>query len=111
VRLDQSPDQSPTEHDRTADQSQPIEATYRVQPGELERAIERTGARYMADIATLFDRIEATYRDQLTAKDQAIEQQAERIREWQARAADLQARLEALEAQPEPRRPWWKWWG
>ncbi len=39
--------------------AEPIEARYRVTPAEIEQAIERTSARYVADVHTLFDRVSA----------------------------------------------------
>lgn len=38
---------------------EPYETQYRVTPADVERAIERTGARYVADMAGLYDRIAA----------------------------------------------------
>jgi hypothetical protein len=56
--------------------SPPIEAAYQVTPALVEQAIERTGARYVADFAALYDRISAEvgrlYEGQLEAKDQTL---------------------------------------
>ncbi len=75
---------------------EPIEAAYRVTPVEVEQAIERTGAKYIADMASLYDRISTelgkVYEGQLVAKDQTIATQAETI-------ADLRRRADATEAE------------
>jgi hypothetical protein len=53
---------------------EPIEARYTSStPAEVERAIERTAGRYVADFAGLYDRISAgvgqLYEAQIAAKD------------------------------------------
>lgn len=57
----------------------------------LEEAIERTGSKYVADITALYDRIEASYRETLDAKNQTIAA-LERERD------ELRARLEVAES-------------
>ncbi len=86
---------------------EPIEAIYRVTPAEVEQAIERTGAKYVADMASLYDRISTelgkVYEGQLAAKDQTITTQAETIDELRRRAAVAEAerdRLAAAQATP-----------
>ncbi len=94
-----------TEPDGTG--PEPIEARFRATPAEIEQAIERTGARYVADIRTLFEELDARYeqryRDQLEAKAHLFAElrrraetaEAERNRFAQERAA-LATRLEAV---------------
>jgi hypothetical protein len=74
----------------------PIEASYTsTTPAMVEQAIERTGARYVADFAALYDRISAEvgrlYEAQLEAKDQAII----------AQGATLAAKDETISTQQE----------
>jgi hypothetical protein len=116
IRLDRTPSEQPPERVETDDRTEPIDVSYRVRTDEdMQRALDLRHQELTVDV---FHRVDAMYQGRLadkdatiTAKEQTITEQAERIREWQARAAELQARLEALESQPEPRRPWWKWWG
>ncbi|HSH78950.1 MAG TPA: helix-turn-helix domain-containing protein [Herpetosiphonaceae bacterium] len=83
--------------------AEPIEARYRVTPAEIEQAIERTSARYVADVHTLFDRVSAEvgrlYEAQLAAKDQALAAQDGRIAAQQETIAALRRRAEAAEAE------------
>jgi excisionase family DNA binding protein len=68
----------------------PIPAAYQVTPAEVEQAIERTGARYVADFAALYDRISAEvgrlYEGQLAAKDETLAAKDEAIDELRRRA-------------------------
>lgn len=88
---------------------EPYEAQYRVTPADVEQAIERTGAKYVADMAALYDRIAAEvgrlYEGQLAAKDETIAAQRDALAtKDQALAADalalaeLRRRAEAAEA-------------
>jgi hypothetical protein len=109
IRLDRTPSEQPPERVETDDRTEPIDVSYRVRTDEdMQRALD---LRHQELVVDVFHRVDAMYQGRLADKDATITEQAERIREWQARAAELQTRLEALEAQPEPRRPWWKWWG
>ena len=82
---------------------EPIEAAYRVAPAEIERAIERTGEKYVADFAGLYDRISTelgrVYEGQLTAKDQVIATQGETIAELRRRAEVAEAAVVRREDQ------------
>ncbi|MDP9375860.1 MAG: helix-turn-helix domain-containing protein, partial [Chloroflexota bacterium] len=82
--------------------AEPIEARYRVTPAEIEQAIERTSARYVADVHTLFDRVSAEvgrlYEAQLAAKDQALAAQDGRIAAQQETIAALCRRAEVAES-------------
>lgn len=81
----------------------PIEAHYTTTPAEIERAIERTGARYVADFASLYDRIAGEvselYEAQLAAKDQALAAKEQTITMQQDSIAELRRRAEAAEAE------------
>lgn len=98
--------------------AEPIEARYRVTPAEIEHAIERTGARYVADMRTLFAELDARYerlyRDQLEAKDGLIAELRRRAEVAEAERdqlrADLRAHQAATPADPPQRRPWWRLW-
>ncbi len=61
---------------RSGRDSASIEAAYRVTPTEIEQAIERTGQKYVTDIAAIYDRVSAelgqAYEGQLAAKDETI---------------------------------------
>jgi len=74
----------------------PIEAAYRVMPEELERAIARTGERYVGDIQTVFDQVAALYEQRLAEKDAVIATVRE---EKDALIAELRRRAEAAEAE------------
>lgn len=67
-----------------------------VTPAEIERAVERTGRKYVTDMAALYDRVStelsAVYEGQLAAKDQALAAKDEMI-------AELRRRAEAAETQ------------
>ena len=90
---------------------EPIEARFTsATPAEVERAIERTAGRYVADFAALYDRIAAEvgqlYEAQLVAKDETIAtqrelvaHQAEILAEARDRLDDLRRRAEAAEAE------------
>jgi hypothetical protein len=76
---------------------EPIEAAYQVTPAEIERAVERTGQKYVTDIAALYDRVSeelsAVYEGQLAAKDQVIAAKDETIDELRRRAEVAEAEL------------------
>jgi hypothetical protein len=75
---------------RSGTHSEPVEATFTTTPAEVERAIEATGARYVADFAALYDRISAEvgrlYAGQLAAKDEALAAKDEAIAALRRRA-------------------------
>ena len=73
---------------------EPIEARFRVTPAEIERAVERTGARYLADMETILTRVGKVYEGQLAAKDETIATQAEMLAELRRRAEVAEAELE-----------------
>lgn len=86
-----------------AEPAEPIEAGYRVTPAELEQAIARTGERYVADIAALYDRVEASYREIIDAKDQTITELRRRADDAEHERDQLRERLERADrAQDEP---------
>ncbi len=70
-------------------------------PAEIAQAIERTSARYVADVHTLFDRVSAEigrlYEAQLAAKDQALAAQQETIAALRRRAEAAEAERQAAE--------------
>lgn len=90
-------------HPGVQDTGQPIEAAYRVTPAEVEQAIERTGARYVADFAALYDRIAAEvgelYAAQIAAKDQTIATQADALAELRRRAEVAERERDELRSQ------------
>jgi len=79
-----------------------LEAAYRVTPTEIERAIERTGQKYVTDMAALYDRISAEvgrlYAGQLAAKDETIATQRAALVTKDQALAELRRRAEQAEA-------------
>lgn len=78
-----------------------------VTPAQIEQAIERTGQKYVTDMAALYDRVgtelSAVYEGQLAAKDQALAAKDETIAELRRRAEVAEAerdRLTAAQAAP-----------
>lgn len=73
-----------------------------VTPAQIERAIERTGQRYVTDMAALYDRVStelgAVYAGQLAAKDQALTAKDETIAELRRRAEHAEAERDRLAA-------------
>ncbi len=49
-----------------------IEAAYRVTPASIEQAVERTGAKYVADLQAVVDRVGARYAARLAEKGDAL---------------------------------------
>ena len=45
----------------------PIEATYRVAPADVERAVERTAAQYMGDLRTVLAEVGKVYEGRIAA--------------------------------------------
>lgn len=124
-------DQSPTSRSTTAangldyesDQQgdQPaIDAQYRVTPAEIELAIERTGAKYSADVSGMFDRLDSLYRERLQEKDQLIEELRRRAEVAEAERDGLREATQAPEQGDNvstdqgphtgSQRPWWRFW-
>jgi len=70
-----------------------------VTPAEVERAIETTASKYVADFAGLYDRVSAEldrrYQAEIAAKDQTIAVQALAL-------TDLRAEVESLRHQVAP---------
>jgi len=93
-----------------------IEARYRVTPAEIEQAVERTGERYIADIASMFDRVDGLYRAQLDAKDETIAELRRRAEAAESRLSELEEQqaesLDEPTSMPEtrPQRAWWRFW-
>ncbi len=79
---------------------EPIEARFRVTPAEIERAVERTGARYLADMETILNRVGRVYEGQLAAKDETIAELRRRAEAAEAERDALRERLEAAQATP-----------
>ena len=84
-----------------------VEAAYRVTPAEVERVVERTGAKYVADMRVLFEQVGQLYEAQLATQAAALAAKDETIAELRRRAGvaeverdDLRARLEAAVASP-----------
>ena len=83
--------------------SEPIDAGYRVTPAEIEQAVERTGAKYVADMQTMYRTISEEYRRlyeaQLAAKDETITELRRRAEVvaalYEQRLADKDAALAA----------------
>jgi len=81
-----------------------------VTPAQIERAIERTGQRYVTDMAAIYDRVSAelgaVYAGQLAAKDQALAAKDETIAELRRRAEEAEAaRDQLVAAQAAPSAP------
>ncbi len=86
---------------------EPIEAEYRVTPEELQRAIERTGTKYVNDFTTLYASINTglaeLYQARLGERDLALAAKDETIAELRRRAEVAEAerdRLAAVQAAP-----------
>jgi len=86
---------------------EPIEAAFRVAPEELERAIARTGEKYIGDIQTIFAQVAALYEQRLADRDALIttirEEKDAVIAELRRRAEEAEAardRLTAAQAAP-----------
>jgi len=73
-----------------------------VTPAEVERAIEATAGRYMADFAGLYDRISAEvaerYEQTVAAKDEALATKDQALAAHQETIAELRRRAEVAEA-------------
>jgi len=71
-----------------------------VTPTQIEQAIERTGQKYVTDMAALYDRISAelgqVYEGQIAAKDQALAAKDETIAELRRRAEQAEAERDRL---------------
>jgi len=85
---------------------EPLEASYRVTPAEIERAVGRTSAQYMGDLRTMLAEVGKVYEGQLAAKDEtivtqreALATQAETVAEQRAALAELRCRAEQAEAE------------
>ena len=108
-----------------------VEGRYRVALAEIEQAIERTGAKYVADLQVMFDQVARIYEGRLADKDATIAAQAETIAELRRRAEVAEQALATIKAPataaadttappvaevsaPAPsaqaRRPWWQFW-
>ena len=100
----------------TPQQPDIIEARYRVTPAEIEQAVERTGERYVADMASMFDRVDGLYRAQLDAKDETIAELRRRAEAAESRLSELEAQQaessdESENAAPEAvQGTWWRRW-
>jgi len=77
-----------------------------VTPAEVERAIEATAGRYMADFAGLYDRVSADvavrYEQTIAAKDDALATKDETIAELRRRAEVAEVERDALRSQAAP---------
>ncbi len=95
VLLDGAPD---TADDLVGSTSGELRNSF-VTPAEVERAIETTASKYVADFAGLYDRVSAEldrrYQAEIAAKDQTIAVQALAL-------TDLRAEVEALRHQAVP---------
>ncbi len=77
-----------------------VPARFRVTPAEIERAVERTGARYLADMETILARVGQVYEGQLAAQRETIAELRRRAEAAEAERDDLRAQLEAAQAAP-----------
>ena len=73
--------------------AEPLEARFRVTPTEIERAVERTGARYLADMETILARVGQVYEGQLAAQRETIAELRRRAEAAEAERDDLRLRL------------------
>ncbi len=105
----EAPPEAPGRPGEAPGSGEPIEAEYRVTPEELQRAIERTGTKYVTDFTTLYESINAglaelyqarlAERDlALSAKDQALAAKDETIAELRRRAEHAEAARDRLTA-------------
>ena len=83
---------------------------YHVTPAEVEQAIERTGAKYVADMQTMFDRVGALYEGQLAAQRETIAELRRRAEAAEVERETLRRELaHAQQSQVSP--GWWRrWW-
>jgi hypothetical protein len=77
---------------------EPIEATFRVTPAEIERAVSRTSAQYMGDLRTMLAEVGKVYEGQLAAKDRTIGTQADTLALQAETIAALRHRAESAES-------------
>ncbi len=77
---------------------EPIEATYRVTPAEIEQAVSRTSAQYMGDLRTMLAEVGKVYESQLAAKDEALAAKEQVIASQGETIAELRRRAEVAEA-------------
>lgn len=78
--------------------AEPVEAAYRVTPTEVERVVERTGAKYVADMRALFEQVGQLYEAQLATQAAALAAKDETIAEVRRRAAVAEAERDELRA-------------
>lgn len=105
------PDGGRTEWQDVSGQRQdaaPIEADYQVTPDELQRAIERTGTKYVADFAQLYERVNEglarLYEARLAEKDATIAAKDHALAADALAIAELRRRAEVAEAEVSRRR-------
>ncbi len=80
--------------------TEPVEAQYRVTPAEVERAVERTGARYVADLRTVLAELREVYEGRDAAQRETIAELRRRAEAAERERDDLRARLDAAQAAP-----------
>lgn len=109
---DQQPigDRSTTAHDA----SEPIDVPFQVLTDQSLALFDRLTERYTSDLRALSDTLEAAYSARLADKDRLIEEQGERLSEWQERAQEAREEADRLRDQlravTERSRRWWKVW-
>ncbi len=79
--------------------TEPVEAQYRVTPAEVERAVERTGARYVADLRTVLAELREVYEGRIAATEAQVAAKDETIAAQRDALAELRRRAEAAEAE------------
>ncbi len=77
-----------------------VAAQYRVTPAEVERAVERTGARYVADLRTVLAELREVYEGRDAAQRETIAELRRRAEVAERERDELRARLDATLATP-----------
>ena len=75
----------------------PMEARQPVPLAEIEQAIERIGARYVADLRALSEEFSRFYSAQLAAKDESIAELSRRVETAERERDALAARIRQLQ--------------
>ena len=85
---------------------EPVDVPYRVTPAEVERVIERTGAKYVSDLQAMYRTIGEDYRRlyeaQLAARDAQLAAKDEVIAELRRRAEVAERAVGLSHVEPAP---------
>lgn len=111
IHFDREPEPDSTSTGTKPEPSEPLEARYQVTPAEIEQAIERTGRQYTSDLHSMFEQLDALYRDQIDAKDALIDELRRRAETAEAERDRLRSAPPAdSHDSPSTSRHWWQLW-